>query len=132
MQTPIQVNFRKLDRSEAMEDKIQSCVDQLERLDDTIIGCKVTIDAGTHGTVPGKSYHVQVALTLPGHEIVVGRDQHSRTPFKDCAKAVDDAFGKVRYQMLHRYRRAESGAKKAGHAQAEQVFETVNRAESEL
>jgi ribosome-associated translation inhibitor RaiA len=131
MQTPIQVNFRKIDRSEAMEDKIQSCLDQLEKLDPTIIGCKVTIDAGAHGTAPGKSYHVQVALTLPGHEIVVGRDQHSRTPFQDCARAVEDAFGKVRGQMLHHHRRAESGAKRDGHAKTDQRFDELEQPEAD-
>lgn len=102
MQTPIRIIFRGLDRSAAIEERIRRQAAGLERLDPTIIGCRVTIDAGAHHAIKGRSYRVNLDLAVPGRAISVERDQRRRRPFDDLARAVEGVFELARRQLLRR------------------------------
>ena len=78
MQIPLQITFRHLDPSDAIEADIRDKVQKLEQFAHDITGCKVTIEAPHKHHHKGRIYTVTVDITLPGGEIVASRhpDQH--------------------------------------------------------
>ena len=108
MQKPLQVNFRHMDPSPAVEDRIREEVDKLETFCDKIIGCRVTFESPHQHHRHGKLYLVRIDLTVPGREIVVNREHHDKHSHEDPYVAIRDAFSAARRQ-LQDYVRHEQG-----------------------
>lgn len=99
METPLQVTFRNLDTSPAVETKIRERVEELERFYDRIIGCRVMIEASNRHHRQGNLFHIRVDLTVPGKEIVVKRAPSEHHAHEDIYVAVRDCFDAVRRQL---------------------------------
>ena len=111
MQIPLQITFRNLDRSEAVEAKVRERVAELEHFYDRITGCHVTIEEPTRRQHKGNLYHVRVDLSVPGREIVVKRDPPEHHAHEDIYVAVRDCFDAVRRQLEDHVRRARGDVK---------------------
>ncbi|HKJ71549.1 MAG TPA: HPF/RaiA family ribosome-associated protein, partial [Gammaproteobacteria bacterium] len=74
MQLPLEVTFRGMDHSDAMEAKIRERAEKLERYVERIMGCRVVVEAPHKHHHKGKIYHVSLDVTVPGNELVVNRD----------------------------------------------------------
>jgi ribosomal subunit interface protein len=92
MQTPVQITFRNVDRSEAVEDRVKQLADKLERYFQPIIGCRVMIEANHRHHHKGNIYHVRIDLTVPGAELVVSKEPGDNHAHEDVFVAVRDAF----------------------------------------
>jgi ribosomal subunit interface protein len=108
MQKPLEINFRHMDPSDAVEARIREEVDKLESFSDQIIGCRVTFESPHQRHRQGKLYLVRIDLTVPGREIVVNREQHDKHAHEDPYVAIRDAFNAMRRQ-LQEYGRKERG-----------------------
>ncbi len=92
MQTPLQLTFRHLDPSPAVEARVRELVEHLERFHDRITGCHVVIDAPPAHRSKGAPYDVKVDLVVPGGRIRV-RSEHAEHPtHADVYVALRDAF----------------------------------------
>ena len=98
MQIPLQVSFRDISHSDAVEDRIREKVDKLEQYTDKIISCRVVVEAPHRQHTKGKLYHIRVDLALPGEELVVARDPDDHA-HEDVYIAIRDAFEAVRRQL---------------------------------
>ena len=109
MQTPIQITFKNMAASEAVEARIRERAEDLERFFDRITGCRVVVEmphrSGHHGNV----FQVRVDLTVPGEEIVVMRDAARNHAHEDVYVAIRDAFDAARRQLQDHVRRAAAG-----------------------
>lgn len=103
MQVPLQINFQNMDPSEAMEARVRECVARLEKLDDSIISCRVTLEA-PHKQ-PQRS-HVAIALNIsvPGKDIVVKREQRRHETRDDAYQVIRVAFD-IAGRQLEEHRR---------------------------
>jgi ribosomal subunit interface protein len=99
MRTPLQVTFRNIQTSEAIEAKIRKYVDKLERFYNRIINCKVTIDAPHRHRNKGNIYHVRIDLSIPNTEIVVNRNPSENATHSNMYVALRDAFDAARRQL---------------------------------
>jgi ribosomal subunit interface protein len=88
-----------MDTSPATEALIRERVAKLERFHDRITGCRVVVEAHHRHQRKGRIYHVRVDLTVPGHEIVAGREQDQDHSHEDIKVAVGDAFDAARRQL---------------------------------
>lgn len=95
MNKPLQVLFKGVDRSNAVEDHVRQKVSKLEHLHPQITGCRVTIALPHHHHQQGKQFDVRVEITVPGREIVVNREQGN----EDMYMALRDAFDAARRQL---------------------------------
>jgi len=111
MQTPLQITFRNLDRSEAVEAKVRERVEELEQFYDRITACRVVIEEPTRRHHKGNLFHVRVDLSVPGREIVVKRDPPEHRTHEDIYVAVRDCFDAVRRQLEDHVRRARGDVK---------------------
>jgi ribosome-associated translation inhibitor RaiA len=69
MNPPLQITFRHMDSSPAVEERIREEAEQLSRYFDRIVSCHAVIEAPHPGH--GVEYRVTLHLGVPGTDIVV-------------------------------------------------------------
>jgi ribosomal subunit interface protein len=111
MQIPLQITFRHMGTSQAVEDNIREQVAYLEQHFDRITGCRVVIDAPPAHRNKGGPFSVHVDLTVPGREIVVNSVRDDHTQHTDVYVAIRDAFDAVQRQLDGHTRRQRGDVK---------------------
>jgi ribosomal subunit interface protein len=99
MQQPLQITFRHMASSEAVDEAIREQVKKLEHFYSRIIGCHVIIELPHHHQHQGKIYEVKVILTVPGKELAVTREHLSSHTHEDVYVAIQDAFDALKKQL---------------------------------
>ena len=109
MQTPVEIVFRNLEPSEAVEARVRERVSRLERYHPRITSCHVYIDAA-HRTSQQKSleYEVRVDVRVPGSELAVSSKPGDSNAHGDVYVAIRDTFQAMERQ-LKRSRRQTTG-----------------------
>jgi cold shock CspA family protein/ribosome-associated translation inhibitor RaiA len=129
MQLPIQITFRNMDSSPAVEARLREEAEKLSEFYDSIMGCRVMVEIPHQHRQQGKRFHIRIDLTVPGGEIAVKhepslrspiqrsgiqkrkKEQEVAAPHKDIYVAIRDAFKAAR-RRLQDYARKQSGAVK--------------------
>jgi len=106
----LQITFRNIDASPAVEAKIRERARELEQFFDRIVSCRVVIEAPNRRR-HGDLYHIRVDLKVPGNEIVVKRDPPEHHAHEDIYVAVRDSFDAVRRQLEDHVRRQRGDVK---------------------
>jgi ribosomal subunit interface protein len=94
MQTPIQITFRGIAHSDALEAHIRQKAEKLEEFHSRIISCRVTVEKFRKHHQQGRQFRVSIDLRVPGKEIVANRDHH-----EDVNVALRDAFDTAKRQL---------------------------------
>ena len=105
MKPTLQVTFRHMDPSPAIEANIRERAARLARVHGRITGCHVVVEAPHRRHAKGKLYTVRLDVVVPGGEIVVNRDAHDRHAHEDVLVAVRDAFDAARRRLRDHARR---------------------------
>jgi ribosome-associated translation inhibitor RaiA/cold shock CspA family protein len=87
MQTPLQITFHGLPRSDALEAKIREKAAKLEEFHPAIISCRVVVEEQRRHHHQGRQFVVRIDVRVPGHEFDVTRDHN-----EDVYVALRDAF----------------------------------------
>jgi ribosomal subunit interface protein len=115
-QIPLQITFKDMDTSPAIEAWVRTRAAQLDRFFPHVTRCHVVVQAPHRHHHKGRLYEVTVRLTVPPrHEIVtggVGRADHAH---EDVNVAVRDAFDAA-VRRLEDHARRIRGAVKAHEA----------------
>ena len=90
MKLPLQILFHGLDKSPALEAAIAAKAAGLERFDQGLIRCRVTVEQDGRHQHQGREVSVKVDVSVPGQEIVVTRKH------EDAHLAVNEAFEALR------------------------------------
>ncbi len=107
MQIPLQITFRDVPPSDAVEAHVRDKAGKLEVFYDKIMGCRVVVGMIQRHHHQGKLYNVRIDLTVPGGEVVVNRDRA-----EDVYVAIRDAFDHAK-RRLEDYGRRQRGEVKA-------------------
>lgn len=99
MKQALQITFRHMDSSPALEEEIRSRADKLETFYSPVIHCRVVVEASHHRHHQGNLYHARISVTVPGHEVVVSRDPGQHNAHEDVYVAVGDAFDAADRQL---------------------------------
>lgn len=93
MDTPLEISFKGLDKSTAIEAKIAERAARLEKHFDRMTHCRVVVAAPHKHSHKGKTYEIKIDIGIPGaaplivtHEAPVGQAQ------EDLKIALRDAF----------------------------------------
>ncbi len=111
MQVPLQITFRNLDRSQAIEARIRDRAMKLDRYYDRIMSCRVTVEAMHKHHRHGNHYHVRVDVTVPDGELIASREPDPHHAYADVHVAIRDAFDTIRRQLEERARRRRGQVK---------------------
>ena len=99
MKLPLEVTFRHMEHSDAMDARIREQVERLDKFVDNIMRCHVVVEAPHQHHRHGQMYKISVKLTVPGHEINVSRGRDMHHAHEDPYVAIRDAFNAVRRQL---------------------------------
>jgi len=94
MQLPLQITFRGLPHSDALETAIRERAVKLDRFHPRITSCRVVVELAGRHQQQGKQFVVRLDIGVPGAEIAVNRD-HA----EDAMVAVRDAFDAARRKL---------------------------------
>ncbi len=100
MKIPLQITFRGISSSEAIEARIHKKMAKLDKIYNRIMGCRVAVETPHRRHNQGKLYHIRVDLTVPGGELVVNREPQEKHAHEDVYVAIRDAFNAVQRQLL--------------------------------
>jgi len=116
---PLQITFRHLDHSAALESRIRSLVARLEKFEARITHCHVIIAAPPRHHRHGALYDFHIDIGLPDQVIAVRHARSRAAAHEDPFVALRDAFRAVR-RKLEDYRRTRRGDIK-NHSKAPRV-----------
>ncbi len=105
MQVPLELSYRNLEATPAIEKRIHQRVQKLEKMAPDLMACRVMIEAPHRHHHQGRIYHVRVDVTVPGHEVVVSRDPGEHHAHEDLYVAIRDAFDAVERRLEDAERR---------------------------
>lgn len=93
---PLQVTYRGMSRSEALEEKIAERIDKLTKTGERILDAHVSVEASQpHNR--GHVFAVHAVVRTPHGEVVVSNDKDPKGTHEDAYLAVRDAM-----DSLHR------------------------------
>lgn len=109
MVIPLEVTFRNMARSDAIEAAVRERAAKLDRFHSRIMSCHVIVEelhrrSRTAGTV----YHVRVDVTVPGRELVAHKEPAPQRFQEDVYIAIRDAFDQMGRE-LEDYARRQRG-----------------------
>jgi ribosomal subunit interface protein len=99
MQLPLEITFRNLDPSEALENNVREHATRLDRFFDHIMSCRVMVEAPHRHHQKGNLYHVRIDVTVPDGELVANREADLHHSYADPYVAIRDAFDKITRQL---------------------------------
>ena len=111
MHLPLQITFRHMDPSPALETRIRELAGRLDRYAQEIMSCRVVIEAPHRHHQQGKLFSVHLDITLPGGELAVTRDAHDKHAHEDAHVALRDAFNAAARQLEQRVQRRRGDTK---------------------
>jgi ribosome-associated translation inhibitor RaiA len=94
MEIPIQITFRGMESSAALEEAIRDRAGKLDRVHPHVMSCRVVVEEEARHKSQGKQFVVRLDIKVAGAEVAVNRD-HS----EDAFVAVRDAFDAARRKL---------------------------------
>ena len=111
MQVPLQISFRSMDPSPAVEAIIREKADKLDRYFGRIVSCDVSVEAPHRHHHKGKLYKVRIDIGLPGKDVHVNQEGPQDHAHEDVNVAVRDAFDAAVRQLEDHARRMRGDVK---------------------
>jgi putative sigma-54 modulation protein len=99
MDVPVEIAFRHLESSEAVENRIHEHIEKLKQVFDRLVSCRVTVEM-VSGHRGGRKFLVTVEANVPGKAYFVGRSSNDEAHLHDDVYlAIRDAFSATRRQL---------------------------------
>jgi ribosome-associated translation inhibitor RaiA len=99
---PVQITFRHMETSAAVETRVRELANHLGVFSDRITSCRVVLDSPHRHHHQGKVFNVKVQLALPGEDVVVDMERPQRDGHEDVYVVLRDAFDAARRQLQAR------------------------------
>ena len=105
MRSSVQIVFEHVEHSQAIEDRVRTEVDKLEKFFDRITSGRVSVSRPQRRHHKGDAYEIRIQLSVPGaSDIVVSREPGDTKAHTDVYVAIRDAFKAARRQLQDRTR----------------------------
>ncbi|OKH88850.1 HPF/RaiA family ribosome-associated protein [Thalassospira sp. TSL5-1] len=97
MKVPVQITYRDVDQSDALDERIRFKVEKLEETFDRMTSCHVVIEK-PHSSRARPLYSVHFGINVPGKEIMVKRDSADHA-HEDVYIALKNSYQAARRQL---------------------------------
>jgi len=127
MQLPLQISFRQMEHSPAIEATIREKAARLDTFAGRIMSCRVVVEPAGKHHLHGNQYELHIDITLPGGEVVATREPGEHKEYKDIAIAIRDAFDSAGRQLEDHVRRQRGDVKarsRMAHARVSKLVPT--------
>lgn len=128
LQTPLEIHFTNMERSDAVEKAARARVERLERLFDGITSCHVFVGASHRRQRKGNLYEVRIEVRVPGTELAVNNKPGDVNAHEDVHVAIRDAFNAMERQ-LKKWKQQFRGQPKAREAPLQGRIAEIHPAE---
>ena len=102
----LQITYRGMEHSPAMDGRIRELADKLEEFHPKITRCHIVVDELVRHKTKGNLFEVRIDLHVPGREIVATHQQH-----EDPYQAMTSAFDVMYRQLAEDARMARGDVK---------------------
>ncbi len=109
---PIDISFRNMDHSDAVEADIRKKIATMERFFDRIVDCRVVVSAPHKHSHKGGLYDVHIKISIPGQDIVINRTGPRDHAHEDVYVAIRDAFSAAVRKLEDHVRKARGDVKR--------------------
>lgn len=100
MQVPLEVTYRDVPKTDAVEALVQEKIARLERVCDHISSCHIAIEKAHDRPSSGSPYRVRIDLRVPpGHELVADQNPGEGTQYEPLEAVIRDAFEAAERQL---------------------------------
>lgn len=105
MKVGLEVTYRDVEKTAAIDSLIQEKIAKLERLCDYINSCHIAIEKAHDRPKSGSPYRVRIDLTLPpSHELVADSNPSDTNQHVELDTVIRDAFSKMERQLKQQTR----------------------------
>ena len=111
MQLPLQITFRQMDPSPAVEARIRELATKLEKFSAQIMRCHVIVEPLAGHQHQGSVFDFHILITLPQREIAIRRASPHDHSHEDPYVALRDAFRAARRRLQDYERRRRQDVK---------------------
>ena len=94
MKQSLEIVFRGMEPSEAIEEAVRRRVEHLERFAADVVSCRVVIDQHHLHRTQGRPFGVSIELTTPGYKLVVDRAEDP-----EFLVALREAFDRMKRRL---------------------------------
>lgn len=94
MQIPVQITFRHMASSEALERHVREWAERLDKVFPNLTSCRVVIEEESAHKHQGNRYIVSLDIHAPGHEFAINRRRD-----EDAYVALRDAFAAAQRKL---------------------------------
>ena len=94
MTRPVQITFRNMSVSPAIEEEIRSQASWLESFYPAIVGCRVVLDVPHRHRRRGRPLHVRIELSLPGEDVIVNHEPTLDPTSRPAPRKSDELDGR--------------------------------------
>jgi cold shock CspA family protein/ribosome-associated translation inhibitor RaiA len=100
MQIPLEISFREVPKTEAIENLIREKAKKLEQVCDHITGCRVAVEKPHNYVRTGNQYRVRLDISVPpGHKIAISKEPGKNDMHDSLPRVIRDAFNAARKQL---------------------------------
>jgi len=100
MQIPLEISFRDVPKTEAIENLIRDKVKKLEKICDHITGCRVAVERPHNYVKTGSQFRIRLNITVPpGHEVVISKEPGNNDMNDSLTTVIRNAFSAARKQL---------------------------------
>ena len=93
MELPLQISFRNMEPSPAVETRVREKAEKLAQYFHHLTSCRVVVEAPHRHHRKGKIYHVKIEMGVPRKpELVVSNEREENHAHEDVYIAIRDAF----------------------------------------
>jgi ribosome-associated translation inhibitor RaiA len=114
MRLPLRITFRHMDPSPALEARIRRKAAELDQFCNRITSCYVVVECRHKHHQQGNLFDIRVELSVPGSQLIAGRNHAVSHAHEDAHVAVRDAFDAAQHQLEAHIRAVRDDAKHHG------------------
>ncbi len=112
MEVPLELSFRDIKKTPDLEQLINDKVDDLEKVCNNLISCRMAVEKPQEHLKSGNPYRVRLTLRVPpGHEIVVKREPGTGNMHDPLDIIIRDAFSAAQRQLRELMERQQQKVK---------------------
>jgi ribosome-associated translation inhibitor RaiA len=100
MQMPVEIHYRDVEKTDAIDRLVRQKVEKLDRLFEGLVACRVAIERPQRPREGKSPYRVLIEVTAPpGHDLVVRREPGAAPSYESLRTMIVAAFQAMREQL---------------------------------
>jgi ribosome-associated translation inhibitor RaiA len=100
MTSPLEVHFHGIEKSSALQSRVEEKYDKLKRHCERMTSCRVVLEAPHRNSAKAKVFQVKIEISIPGQKlIIVNHEREGAHAQEDLSLAIRDAFEAARRKV---------------------------------